>query len=292
MKNITNKYLPWLLLIGLAIIWGSSFIMIKKGLVGITPIQMASWRILVASLSLSPFAIIALKKNTTKNWGAIIATGFTGNLIPAFLFAYAQTNIASSLSAIINTLTPLFVIVIGIIFYSQKTHFKQMLGVVLGLIGSVVLIVFKSSSFELDLNLFAGLVIIAALFYGASANIIKYQLHNMNAIDASSLALLMVGPLAGTIFYFSGGIELLLNPNVYESLIYTALVGVVSTGIGLVMFNKLIQSSPVVFASSVAFLIPIVAIFWGWIDDEKFGSIQGIGMGIVFAALFLMKSKK
>ena len=282
--------LSWILLIALALIWGSSFILIKKSLVGLNPVQVGSLRIFAAFLCFIPFYKKGIKEVKKEKYGSILASGLTGNLFPAFLFAIAQTQIQSSVSGVLNSLSPIFVLIISTIFFKDKFKKIQVLGLILGFIGCFFLIGFKGNSFQFDINYYAFFIVIATICYGTSANIIKYKLAGIHPIHISSLALLAVGPIAGLVFIFNDGIKTMLASEVaLKSGLFAMLLGAIASAIALVMFNKLIQIAPIIFASSVTYLIPIIAICWGLFDGESISMIQLFGIGIIIAALLLIK---
>lgn len=286
----TTNGLSWILLIALALIWGSSFILIKKSLVGLTPVQVGSLRIFAAFVCFIPFYKKGLREVKKEKYKSILASGLTGNLFPAFLFAIAQTQIQSSVSGVLNSLAPLFVLLISVLVFKDSFKKIQILGLILGFVGCFILIGFKGNTFEFDINYYAIFILVATICYGTSANIIKYNLSDVNHIHISSLALLAVGPIAAIIFISNGGVDALLTSDAaLKSGLYAILLGAIASAIALVMFNKLIQIAPIIFASSVTYLIPIVAIGWGFFDGELLSIIQLFGIGIILAAILLIK---
>ena len=290
MQNKSISLLAWLLFISLALIWGSSFILIKKGLVGLSAIQVGSLRIFIAFLCFTPFYAKGLREVSKSKYGYVLLSGMTGNLIPAFLFAIAQTKIQSSVTGVLNSLVPIFILIISVFVFKEKFKRIQIIGLIIGFVGAFILIAFKSTNFQIDLNLYTLLIVGAVICYAISANVIKYKLVELKPMHVSSLALLPVGPIAGFVFIYSGGINAALSSDIgMNSFLYVSFLGLMASTVALVMFNKLLQISPIIFASSVTYVIPIIAITWGLFDGEILGVNQLIGIGIILAGVFLIK---
>ena len=135
-----SKQIKWGYLMLLSLIWGSSFILIKKGLVGLTAFQLGSLRIIFAALFLLVIGFRSLVKIPHHQWRYIALTSLFGTFIPAYLFAIAQTQIDSSISSILNSLTPLNTLLIGVLFFRLDFRRNQIFGVLIGLVGSALLI--------------------------------------------------------------------------------------------------------------------------------------------------------
>lgn len=286
----TTNGLSWFLLIALALIWGSSFILIKKSLIGLSPVQVGSLRIFAAFVCFIPFYVKSLRIVPKAKFKTIFISGLTGNLFPAFLFAIAQTHIQSAVSGVLNSLTPIFVLILSFFFFKDKFKKTQVLGVATGFVGCFFLIGFKGNNFQFEINEYATFILLATICYAISANIIKYRLAGLKPLHISSLALFFAGPFAITIFFINDGYStLILSHIALKSAFFTILLGVLASAIALIMFNKLIQLAPIAFSSSVTYLIPVVAIFWGVVDGEVLTMIQLFGIGIIIAAVLLVK---
>jgi len=278
----------WILLIILALIWGSSFILIKRGLVGLTPQMVGSLRIVAASLFLLPFAIQRLGKVSRQHWKYLASIGFLGSLIPSFLFAIAQTRLDSAVTGVLNALTPIFTVLVGLIIYKQRQKANIFIGVLIGFLGAVVLSLAGASG-ALSFNAFVLFVVIATICYGLNLNIIKYHLHDLPALTVTSVSLLITGFVALlhlTIFtdFFP---QLVSSPSVQIATGYIVLLGVMGTAIALILFNKLVQITEPVFASSVTYVIPIVAVAWGVLDEEKLQLLHYVGMGTIIVGVYI-----
>lgn len=242
---------------------------------------------------LLPFALKNLTKIKRRYLFWIAVSGLIGNLIPAFLFAYAETELASGLAGVLNSLTALFTLIIGAIFFQQRITALRIAGIVIGIVGTAVLI-FSGDNQETTSNALYGiLVVIATVMYGGSLNIIKHKLAGLSALAMASLALFSVGPFAfGYLFTTEAFTKLAHTPGSWEALSYIALLAAASTAIGLVLYNKLIHMTTTLFASSSTYLMPIVALLWGVLDGEVIHLYHYVGMVIILAGVFIVNRAK
>ena len=274
-------------------IWGTSFILIKKGLEVYSPNELGALRISIACLCLLPFAIKNLTKIPQRYWKWIVFSGLIGNLIPAFLFAFAETELASGLAGVLNSLTALFTLIIGAMFFMQRITALRVAGIIIGIAGTAVLI-FSGGAEENSGNaLYGFLVVIATIMYGGSLNIIKHKLAGLNALAMASLALFCVGPIAFAYLFSTEAFDKMAHtPGAWEALGYIALLAAFSTAIGLVLYNKLIHMTTTLFASSSTYLMPIVALLWGVLDGETIHLYHYVGMIIILAGVFIVNRAK
>lgn len=287
-----SKFINLFILIALALTWGSSFILMKRGLVAFSSEQVAALRIFIAFLFVSPLLFIHFKKELLKHWKAFLGMGMFGNFIPAFLFTKAETGISSALTGMLNSLTPLFTVIVGILFYQLKTSWLSILGVIIGFIGAIILLYNGDGAPEGNNILFSLYVVLATVFYALSVNIIKRHLGGINSITATVLAMTFIGPLAG-IYLFSTDFvyRLQTNPEALGSLGYVTILGIFGTALSVMIFNVLIKNTNAVFASSVTYLIPIVAIMWGVVDGEPIQWFHFLGVGVILVGVYLVARK-
>jgi len=288
-----KNLLAWVMLIGLALIWGSSFILIKRGLDIYSASEVGALRIASASVFLLPFAIRGLRKVNARHWKLLFFVGLFGSLLPAFLFAKAQTQLPSSVAGILNALTPLFTMLIGILFFSQNINLKTTIGLLVGLVGTIFLIIAGSGGAISDLNYYGLYVILATIFYGANLNLIKYHISDLTARTITSISLLIVGPVSL--------IYLLLGTNFIDKTISTdgawfafsavVLLGVLGTAIALIIFNQLVKLTSPIFTSSVTYIIPIIAVGWGLLDNEQLFIGHYFGMGLIILGVYLSRNR-
>ena len=286
-----SKQLKWVLLSILSLIWGSSFILIKKGLIGLSPIQLGSLRILFAGFFLILVGFKSLSKISFQQWKFIALTAFFGTFIPAYLFAIAQTEIDSSVSSILNSLTPLNTLVLGSLAFGLHFRRNQIIGVIIGLIGSALLILNGAMNHPEQNYYYALLVIIASVCYATNVNLVKKHLSGMAPLSITTGNFLVLLLPAALILYFTDFLNVVSIPQVQHSMLFIVVLGVIGTGIANIIFFKLIQLSSPVFATSVTYLIPIVAFFWGLLDNEMLTPIQFLGAFIVLIGVYLSAKK-
>ena len=285
-----QKYFDYFLLFILALIWGSSFILMKKGLIVYSYTQVAALRLFIAFIFLSPFLIKAFAKVKKKHIVPLLLTAILGNGIPAFLFTKAQTVLDSSFVGVLNSLTPLFTLFLGWLFFSNKIRKTNLLGILIGLIGAIYLST-SVSDVKIDLNVYVFFIVLATVFYAASVNIIKNYLYDLDSVSISSLAFLLLGPFCGLYIFSTDFTDIYSSSEGLIALLYIAVLSIIGTALALIIFNKLVQRSSAIFASSVTYLIPIVAIFWGIFDGEEIYLQYYIGTIIIMLAIFLVNKK-
>lgn len=277
----------------LGLVWGSSFILMKYGLKSFDAFQVAAMRLGFAGLIAWPFIIHSLQSIKKSDWKFIAIAGFIGNFFPAFFFTYAQQeNMSSSLAGALNALTPLFTLLVGYFFFHTQISKKQVAGVLVGLSGALILIFGRAKGQSLDFTwLSLGLVILATVFYGINVNTIKTKLAHLSPITAG-MGPLSVISIPAYIVFFAFGTPHAFNANYSEwlpSLLAVAVLGLLGTGISLIVFNKLIKNTTALFASSVTYLLPFVAIFWGILDKEVIGVVQILSMVLILLGIYLTR---
>lgn len=286
-----NKKTKWLLLIILSVIWGSSFILIKRGLIGLNPLQVGSLRIVSAGLFLLIIGFRTLPKIPQHQWKYIAITSLFGTFIPAFLFSIAQTQISSSVSSILNSLTPLNTLVLGVLLFGLNFERKQILGVVIGLIGSSILILNGAAIHPEQNYYYAILIIIASICYATNVNLIKKYLSDLSplTITTGNFTVMLIPALI--ILFSTGFLEIINTEKAQNSVFFIIILGVIGTGIANIIFFKLIQISSPVFATSVTYLIPVVAFFWGLLDNESLTLTQFFGAFVILVGVYLSSKK-
>lgn len=277
----------WLLLLLIGTIWGSSFILMKKGLVVFSATQIAALRMGLAWIVTLPFLLPRFREIKKKEWLILLSVGLFGNGIPAFLFAYAQTRLDSSLAGMLNSLVPILTMVFGLLFFGLRTWFLQVLGLFVGFVGALLLIVMPGgiSGFQPE----ALLVVFASACYAFNLNVVRKFLPTMRSILITAGSFLWIGPLC-LIYLFSTDFVTRFE---YEQAILSfgaiAVLAIVGTTLAVLMFNKLIQSGGALFASMVTYIVPIVAILWGMLDGERISSWSVIGVLIILAGVYLVQ---
>lgn len=243
---------------------------------------------LSAGLILLPFAYKAIQLIPRAKMGLVLLTGFLGNFIPAFLFCIAETEIDSSLAGILNSLTPLFTIIVGVLFFKVNTSWVKVLGMIIGFIGLSFLLA-SGKDVSLHNLSFAGLVLLATLLYGINVNLVGRYMQNLGSLNIASLAFaFLVIPSFG-VLYFTGFFNYSLhNPAVIKSLMASSILGIVGTSIATILFYFLVKRAGILFGSMVTYGIPIVAVGWGLIDGESLSFKQLICLGVILLGVYIV----
>jgi drug/metabolite transporter (DMT)-like permease len=265
----------------------------KKGLVAFDPGEIAALRIFSASLFLFPIAIQNLRQiKTRRQWAFLFASGFLGSLIPAFLFPLAQTRIDSAITGVLNALTPFFTIMIGGILVGAKFNNRIKLGIFIGFLGSIILVTAGSGYNFTQINYYALFIVLATILYGFNVNILKYYLGDIRPVHITSFSMMLIGPfsLVYLLVYADVLQTLKSDLNNLIPLGYIVFLGVVGTAISLILFNKLVKITNIVFSSSVTYLIPVVAVIFGLIDNEIL--LMQHYAGMVFIVLGVLLANK
>ncbi len=291
---MNNKALSRTILIVLSLIWGSSFILMKQGLEAFPSDEVAGLRITIASVFMLPFLIKYYKIDLRKNLKGLLLMGVFGNLIPAFLFTKAETQISSSLTGMLNALTPLFTILIGMIVFKLRVSKNQIIGVSVGFLGAVALVVYGNNEHDQTKSMIYCLLVVAAtICYAISINGIKAYLGQLNSLQATVWSFTLIGPVAAIyVFGFTDVVtHVQQNPSAGHALFYISILAIVGSAISVVMYNTLIKLSGTVFASSCTYLIPIVAIVWGLLDGETVNGMQIMAAVIIITGIRLINFK-
>ena len=290
MVDLNKPIWQWVLLIFLAFIWGSSFILMKKGLESYDNFQVASLRILISFLFLLPIIFRNFKKIKKDQWWKVIIAGLLGSGIPAFLFTTAQTKISSSLSGMLNSLVPLFTVIIGLIFFGLKARTLKILGVLVGLIGALGLLYSTGDvSVQNEEMIYGSLVVLATICYATNVNFIKDKLSDVSSLNITAFGFLLIGPLVAVYLFSTDFVEIAkTEEGALMNLGHIALLSIFGTAIAVILFNMLIKRVSAVFASSVTYMIPVFAIFWGFVDGEEISMLQILNIGIILSGVYIV----
>ena len=278
----------------LSLVWGSSYILIKKGLESLTPLQLGSLRLLITTICLLPFGYRSLRDLSRNQWKWLAITAYVGTFFPSFFFAFAQQHIDSAIAAILNALTPLLTVVIGVVFFGVSVLRKQYWGVALGLLGSAGLI-WGGIQLNPDFRLgYALLILCASACYATNIHFIKIHLQQVGAMAITLGNFVMMAPLALLILLPSGFFDgkLLTDPKVHTSLVYVAILAILGSAIAKYLFNQFVKFSSAVFASSVTYTLPIVALFWGLADGERISMSQIMATAVILVGVYLSHKKR
>ena len=275
-----------MLLFGIGVVWGSSFILMKKGLIAFSDMQIAALRMGLAWAVTFPFLLPRIKEITKKQWLILLSVGLTGNGIPAFLFAIAQTKIDSSLAGMLNSLVPILTLGFGLLLFGLRTWLLQVVGLLIGFVGAVLLIVMPHgiSGFQTE----SLLVVLASTCYAFNLNIVRRYLPTMPSMLITAGSFLWIGP-ACLIFLFSTDFLARFDHEyALQSFGAISILAIVGTTLAVLMFNRLIQSGGALFASMVTYIVPVVAIGWGFVDGEQISIWSVLGVLIILAGVYLV----
>ncbi len=288
----TTPAVAWVILSVLALIWGSSFKLIDVGLQVFSAVQVASLRLASAFVVMVFLAIFHLRRVPKAKIKLLILVGFLGSFTPAFLFAAAQTEISSAIAGILNSLTPLFTFIVGLLFFGQKILWKKVLGLAVGLLGAVSLILINPKG-EISFNAYALLVVLATVCYACNVQLTKNYLSGIKPLYISSISLSFVGFFA-LIYLLSTDFttKLQQEPQALTSFLSVFVLGVVGTAFALILFNRLLQLSSALFASSVTYFIPIVAVLLGVYYGDELSLWHILGMLAIIMGVFVINRNK
>jgi len=280
--------LKWVYLLLLSLIWGSSFILIKKGLTGFGYFEAATIRLMSAGLIFLPFGIGNFKKIPREKLGFVALTALLGMFLPAYLFCMAQVKVQSAVAAMLNGLTPVFTFVFSILIFKIAYKANQIIGLLLGLVCAILLAVERSNS-AITFNLHAGLIILATLFYGYNINMIKQRLSDIPAFVMSTVTVSFAGLLAFFVAFLPNLSNYHPSQIQWMPLIALMTLGIFGTAIAQLFQYKLIKETSALFASSTTYIIPVVAVCWGMVDGEQFHLIHALSIAGILAAVVLIR---
>lgn len=298
---MSKEFKSWLFLIILALIWGSSFILMKKGMYDVSggtifsDSQVGALRMAIAGLVMLPFGLMNLKK--IKNWKQVIyllIVGTCGNFFPAFLFTFAETKLSSGLAGMLNSFTPFFTLILGFLIFKQKIRLKQVIGLLVAFTGICILVgILNDAPVEISM-LHVGAILLATLMYGTSLNTIKYKLSEFKSLEIASLSFTFLAiPSWIVTLSLDTGSVLKTNSHAYEALFFISILSVFGTCLALLLFNQMIALKSPMFASSVTYMIPIVAVLLGvFLNHEQFHVSQFLGMIVIVGGVYLVNSKQ
>ena len=286
MSGISSK---WLYLFILALIWGSSFILIKKALLGLTPYQLGALRVVITGLFLFAMGFKTIKTIKYSDWKWLMISGVLGSFIPSFFFAIAETEIDSAVVSVLNSLVPLNAILLGFAVFNIASTKRQIVGVIIGFVGTTLLIL-KGADLNPNQNYwYAIFVILSTLMYAANVNIIKKYLQHLKplTIATGNFVGIFIPAIIVLLFTDFFSEETFSQPNFKMAMVYVTILSFFGTALAKILFNKLVHMSTPVFASSVTYLMPIVALMWGFLDGETFSWLQAIASVIILLGVYL-----
>jgi len=286
-KLSPTEWKNWLVFAVLAFIWGGSFILIKKGLIHFTPLQVGALRIAISAVAFVPIFLISKVSFPKGKTGIVTLVVLLGNGIPAVLFALAETRIGSAVTGILNSLTPIFAVLIGIFFFGTPFRKNYLIGILLGCIGVATLMISEKDWYVSSYVLF---VVLGTLCYGMSANLVKHHCQDIHPIALTAVGFFPIGIVSIVILWLTGAGEKMAMAETWKismpSLIALALICTVFANI---LFYWLIQKTSAIFGSAIAYAIPCMALVWGLVDGEHINLWQFAGFGFIIAAIYNLR---
>jgi drug/metabolite transporter (DMT)-like permease len=286
--DLSKRGWQWATLLLLSIIWGTSFILMKKGLISYSSTQVAAFRMFFSFIIVLPLAIRNIRVINKRNIRPLLLSGLLGFAIPALLFTKAQTRIDSSLAGMLNSLTPLFTLIFGLLIFTARIKYYHVLGILIGLAGATGLIWKRELNIFEGINAYALLVVVATICYGINVNIVKFKLAELTSVQITSLSFLFVGPVGGIYLLFSDFSGVTQNGNYILNLVFIALLALLSSVLAVIIFNSLIKYTTAIFASSVTYIIPVFATLWGIFDGEIIRLAQLLWLVIILGGIYLV----
>lgn len=296
MSDSTPDGRAYLILLGLSIIWGTSYILIKKSLLFFTPYQVAALRLGISALAFVPLIGRHLRRVRRRDIPLLIVVGLTGTGLPSFLYPAAQTAVSSSVAGILSSLTPLFTFILAWLAFGLRVRPLQAVGILVGLGGATLLVLNSGraggTSGELNIG-YAGLIVIATLCYATSSNVVKKYFQELPALTITVVSFFLVG-LPALLWCLTGAgvVPIVLErPDAWQGLVYVTILALFSTVLASVVFFKLVQRTSAVFSSTVSYLVPVVALLWGLLDGEVIGLAQIMAFGLILVGVFLSRGR-
>jgi drug/metabolite transporter (DMT)-like permease len=292
---MNKKLINWGIFILLAVIWGSSFLLMKIGMqagsIQLSPYQVASLRMVFAGIVLVPFAFQALKNIPKNKIGLVILSGIIGNFIPAYLFCIAETKIDSALAGILNSLTPLFTILVGMAIFKVNMDLKKIGGVLLGLVGLCVSVV-AGKTLHFENFSFSFFIMIATICYGINVNMVGKHMQNISAIHIASVAFSFSVIPGVIILYMTGYFNYdFKDAALLHATLAGGTLGVINTSIASILFYILVKRAGILFASTVTYAIPFVSLAMGLIYNEPIHPLRLVGLAIILIGVYLVNKR-
>ena len=289
-KQLPTTTRAWIYIIILSVTWGSSFILLKYALIAFTPGQVAASRMFFAALTLLPYALYQVSRIPREKWGALIIFAIVTNIFTTFFYAMAQSELDSALNGILNTLTPLMTLMIGLAVYKQKINWMQSAGLAIGLVGTIFLLKASGGGEIQNVNIYVVFIVGATILNGITANMLKFNLTGMSALQIASVAFLIVLPLAAGYVWYSGFFSTALaDSNGLRGLGFIILLAVFANAMALLLISRIIQLTNPVFGTLTTYLVPVVAVLWGIWDGEIVNIWQICCMLLIFVSVYVVQ---
>ena len=294
----SENLIKWALFLALCLIWGSSFKLMEESATVINPQRLAALRIFSAAIVFLPFALFHIRSIPREKLALVALNGIIGNLLPAFLFAYALNDpaITGPMGGILNALTPLCVVLIAIIFYKDRVALHRLLGIGIGLVGLCLLTLLPVIRDDAALTIARLLptlsILTATILYGFNVNLVGHKLQGINPIKLATVSLgFMIIPTTACLFYFDFFSLNFQDADVQIAILKGSGLGIAGSAIATIIFYSLLQRAGGLFASLVTYGIPVVAVIIGWIDNIDIDPLQILCLGIILSGVYLVNKR-
>lgn len=284
---VKTEWKNWIVFVVLAFIWGGSFILIKKGLIHFTPLQVGALRISISAIAFLPFYFLMKIPFPKGKVGLVTLVVLLGNGIPAVLFALAETRLGSAVTGVLNSLTPIFALLMGVFFFGTPFRRHYLLGLLLGCLGIATLMIGEK---DWRVSSYVFFVVIGTLCYGTSANLVKKYCQDVHPVALTTVGFFPLGCISLIILWFTDAGETIMTAEAWKvsmpSLLALALICTVFANI---IFYWLLQRTTAIFGSAIAYAIPCMALVWGSVDGEHISLLQIMGFGFIIAAIYTLR---
>lgn len=295
--TVNDKFLNWAIFVILCFIWGSSFKLMQDSQAGLNAAQIAALRIFSAGIVFLPFAVFHIGRIARPKLFPVIMSAVFGNLLPAFLFAAAITKIDSSLAGILNSLTPICVVLIAILFFRDRISKQKITGVLVGFLGLVLLtlapVLLKDKTLSFENIGYTLLIVLATLLYGINVNMVGHYLKDLNPLHVATVSLACMIIPSGLVLWQQGFLRLDFQQSTVKYSVWASvLLGIAGSAIATALFYLLVKRAGGLFASLVTYGIPFIALFWGFVGHERITWLQIVCLGIILVGVYLANRKQ
>ncbi len=287
-----GKFISWIIFILLCFIWGSSFKLMKDSSTSLSAAQIAALRIFSAGLVFIPFALFHFSQVPKNKLGKVILSGLFGNLVPAFLFALALTRLDASLGGILNSLTPICVVIVGVLFFKARTGRNKLIGVLTGFAGLALLTLFPVFTGEKRISMehieFSLLIVAGTFSYGININMVAHRLQTVNPLKVATVSLAFMTIPTFLVLLQQHFFRLdFTNANVQYAVFSSAGLGIVGSALATALFYVLVKRAGGLFASLVTYGIPFIALLWDIVDGRHIPWYEYLCLGIILFGVYL-----
>lgn len=279
--------MKWILFLALSMIWGSSFILMKLGMIALSAFQVASLRITASGLVMLPMALKSFRSIPRNKLVPVFFSGVLGSLLPSYLFCWAETGIDSSLAGALNALTPIFTILTGVLFFQLRTTAQKVIGIVVAFSGCMILFFNEAMLSENEQYGYLFFVLVATVSYGLNVNLVHQYLKDIPSLQIVAVAMTLCALPALGVLIGTGYFSMKMSGQFTVSTGYALLLGAVGTSLANILFYILIKKAGSLFASMVTYGIPFVAFGWGWIVQEKLSWMQVLALFVILAGVYI-----